>query len=168
MTRPEILKQKYDLEKHPEGGWYAEVYTSSASGIPEGRASMGSIYFMLEGDDISHFHQIDCEEIWYYHEGCPIKVTVLMDGKTDVTIIGTEEGQTAMAVIPKGAIFAAELLDRDSYCLLSCATTPKFSYDGFRLVDSTEIRSLFPKEYECLKHLIQEKEPSPCHIINEA
>ncbi|WP_081677499.1 cupin domain-containing protein [Butyrivibrio sp. WCD3002] len=36
----------------------------------EDRPLAGSIYFLLTEDEISHFHQIDCEEIWYHHEGC--------------------------------------------------------------------------------------------------
>ncbi len=151
MDRANELKKKYSLERHPEGGWFSEVYTSS---FDHGtRASMGSIYFMLEGEEISHFHQIDCDEIWYHHEGCTLKITMIIDGEVKECVIGSWEGQTAMALIPKGAIFAAENLENDGYCFMSCATTPKFTYDGFRLVDATEIKSLCPSEIEDIKHL---------------
>lgn len=151
MKRAEQLIETYRLVRHPEGGWFAEVYTSPFA--PEGRASMGSIYFLLEGEDISHFHQIDCEELWYFHEGCPLKITWIMNGTVRETILGTGEGQAPMAVMPGGAVFAAENLDPDSFCFLSCATTPMFSYEGFRLVDRAELRDLVPSEYERLKHL---------------
>ena len=151
MARAEELIRKYSLERHPEGGWFAEVYTSLFA--HDKRAFMGSIYFLLEGGDISHFHQIDCDEIWYYHEGSALKITLIVNGKVSEMIIGMGEGQTAMAIIPKGAIFAAENLDKSSYCFMSCATTPKFTYDGFRLVDSDEIRTLCPSEYEKIEHL---------------
>ena len=78
MNRAEELKNKYNLERHPEGGWFSEVYTSPFD--IGNRAFMGSIYFLLEGEDISHFHQIDCDEIWYHHEGCALKITMLIDG----------------------------------------------------------------------------------------
>ena len=42
--------------------------------------------------------------------------------------------------------------DKDGYCFMSCATTPKFTYDGFRLVDAAEIKSLCPSEFETIKH----------------
>lgn len=61
-ARSTQLKEKYNLEPHPEGGWLAECYTAPFS--KEARPLMGSIYFLLEGDDISHFHQIDCDEIY--------------------------------------------------------------------------------------------------------
>ncbi len=156
MDRANELKKKYSLERHPEGGWFSEVYTSPFE--HETRAFMGSIYFLLEGEDISHFHQIDCDEIWYHHEGCAIKITMIVDGEVKECIIGPGEGQTAIAVIPKGAIFAAENLEKDSYCFMSCATTPKFTYDGFRLVYATEIKSLCSSEIDDIKHLAFTKE----------
>jgi predicted cupin superfamily sugar epimerase len=151
MERAEYLKQKYHLEKHPEGGCFAEVYTAHFS--HEDRSLMGSIYFLLEGEDISHFHQIDCDEIWYHHEGCGLKITMIIDGILSEVVIGSGEDQLAMAVIPKGAIFAAENLDKGSFCFMSCATTPKFTYDGFKLVPDKEIKHICPADYEKIKHL---------------
>ena len=154
-ARSTQLKEKYNLEPHPEGGWFAECYTAPFS--KEERPLMGSIYFLLEGDDISHFHQIDCDEIWYHHEGCGLKIIMIIDGKSSEVVIGPENNQMAMAVIPKGAIFAAENLDKDSYCFMSCATTPKFTYEGFRLVEKEEIRQLCPGEVQNLSRFIIEK-----------
>ncbi len=151
MERTEYLKEKYHLQQHPEGGCFAEVYTASFS--HENRSLMGSIYFLLEGEDISHFHQIDCDEIWYHHEGCGLKITLIIDGIVTEAVIGPGEEQDAMAVIPKGAVFAAENLDKGSFCFMSCATTPKFTYDGFRLVSDKEIKDICPADYEKIKHL---------------
>ena len=52
-TRAEELKKLYNLTQHPEGGSFAEVYTSSF--VTADRAYMGSIYFLLDKDEISHF-----------------------------------------------------------------------------------------------------------------
>ena len=139
MNRSEQLKAAYHLEKHPEGGWFSEVYTAPFQA--EGRPLAGSIYFLLDQNEISHFHQIDCDEIWYYHEGCGLKITLVQDGKRSVMLLGNdlERGQRAMAVIPKGAIFAAENIDPAGYTFMSCATAPAFRYEGFRLVSRKEI-----------------------------
>ncbi len=151
MDRVDQLKEKYKLQRHPEGGWFFECYTAPFE--EGGRAFMGSIYFLLEGEDISHFHRIDCDELWYHHEGCGLKITVLHDGKKSEKVLGAGEDQNAMVLIPANAIFAAEPLDRDSYSFVSCATTPKFQYEGFRLIDAEEIRSICPDEYEEIRHL---------------
>ena len=170
MNRAEELKRKYNLTSHPEGGWFSEVYTSpSASG---GRAFTGSIYYLLEGNDVSHFHQIDCDEIWYHHEGGAMKITMIVvaegsgtgsssqgsPGTWTVreTFLGAGEGETAMVVIPAGAVFAAELIDKESYCFTSCVTTPKFTYDGFRLLGRDEIKALCPSEFDRLAYLAVE------------
>lgn len=152
MTRADELKRKYKLKKHPEGGWYTEVYTSPRGA--EGRPFMGSIYFLLEGEELSHFHRIDCDEIWYHHEGCPLAVTAIVDGAVRRIVVGSGEGLTPTAVIPAGAVFASELLDKSGYCFVSCATTPQFRDEGMHLADRAEIRALCPSEYERLEHLI--------------
>lgn len=108
---------------------------------------MGSIYFLLDGPEISHFHQIDCEEIWYFHEGCGLRISVIeKPGSTAVRtlLLGPDAaaGQQAMAVIPKGAVFAAENIDPSGYTFMSCATAPAFSYEGFRLVRKAELKEL--------------------------
>lgn len=140
--RIEELKTAYNLQRHPEGGWFSEVYTAPFAN--EGRALVGSIYFLLAGNEVSHFHQIDCDELWYHHEGGALRVTVLHDGACETLLLGGDvaAGQRAMAVIPAGAVFAAENLDPDGYAFLSCATTPAFSYEGFRLVPRAEIAAL--------------------------
>ncbi len=153
--RIEELKSIYHLMQHPEGGWFAENYTAPFSA--EGRSYMGNIFFLLNEKEISHFHQIDCDEIWYYHEGCGLKITVLNPetGECRKALLGKDlnKGQSFMAFIPAGAIFASENLDKEGYCFVSCATTPKFSYEGFRLIYKQELKESFPDTYESISYL---------------
>ena len=67
------------LEAHPEGGWFSEVYAAPAEygSSRDGRVMGGTIYFLLGKEDISHFHVIDCDEIWYFHEGCGVELWLL-------------------------------------------------------------------------------------------
>ena len=142
MSRETELINAYHLEQHPEGGWFAECYTSPDE--KDGRALAGSIYFLLQSGEISQLHQIDCEEVWYFHEGCGLKITVYMDGVKHEYKLGTytEKGERVMVVVPKGAIFGAENLEEEGFTFVSCMTTPKFTYAGFRLVDEEEIRGI--------------------------
>lgn len=144
-TRSELLKKQYGLQKHPEGGWFSELYT--APFVQNGRPIAGSIYFLLDAGEISHFHQIDCDEIWYFHEGCGMTITVLSEQGMQKLLLGNdaENGESPMAVIPKGAVFAAENRNVDGYSFVSCATAPKFDYKGFRLVNLDEIRKTHPE-----------------------
>lgn len=149
MSRAEELKRQYQLERHPEGGWFSEYY--SAPFLQEGRPLAGSIYFLLDAGEISHFHQIDCDELWYFHEGCGLRLTLLLEGRREELLLGTETGQRAAAVIPAGAVFAAENLSPEGFTFLSCATAPAFRYEGFRLVSRKEITALAPGADDLLR-----------------
>lgn len=155
-TRAEELIRHYRLARHPEGGWFSEAYSSSLSLQENGRSIAGSIYFLLQSDDISHFHQIDCDEPWYYHEGCGVRITVLTEsGSLREELLGPDltQGQRMMISIPKGSIFAAENLDPKGYTFMSCMTAPKFRYEGFRLVNAEELAALLPERAGALRRL---------------
>ena len=139
--RADVLKKTYNLLPHEEGGSFSEVYESSEE--KNGRALAGSIYFLLDRGEVSQFHEIDCDEIWFFHEGCGMKITILSpDGEVSHVYLGNDvgKGQRAMVIVPKGSIFSAVNLDDSGYSFVSCVTAPKFSYDGFRLVPEDEIR----------------------------
>ena len=126
---------------HEEGGSFSEVYTSAEE--KKGRSLAGSIFFLLDSGEVSQFHQIDCDEIWFFHEGCGIKISIMApNGDVSHLYLGNdiEKGQRAMAIVPKGSIFSAVNLDDSGYSFVSCVTAPKFSYDGFRLVPEDEIQ----------------------------
>ncbi len=155
--RSDELKKCYALEKHPEGGWFSEVYTSEdTSG---GRPLAGSIYFLLDKGDISHFHRIDCDELWYFHEGCGLVLTIADRDGARRLFLGNDisEGQSAMVLIPKGCAFAAENLDPESYSFISCATAPKFSYKGFELLGREDMLAIYPGLDEDVLRLVFEK-----------
>ena len=155
------LKETYSLERHSEGGFFAEMYTSPF--VRDGRPTAGSIYFLLEGDDVSHFHQIDCDEIWYYHAGCGMKIISLRDGFVEEILLGVDPklNQRPMVVVPAGTVFAAENLDKTSWTFISCATTPRFKYEGFRLVPRRELKKSYPALPAEILRLAYEEIPAP-------
>lgn len=141
--RIDYLKKEFHLEEHPEGGFFTEVYT--ASDKQDGRSKAGNIFFLLANNQLSHFHEIDCDEIWYYHEGCGMLITVLTDKGIERKLLGMnyEKGESPMVVIPKGYPFAAENLDANGYSFVSCTTIPKFDYSGFKLLTKNELRERY-------------------------
>ena len=140
--RVQEIKAFYHLEPHVEGGSFAEVYTSPDE--KAGRPLAGSIYFLLEAGEVSRLHQIDCDEIWYYHEGCGMRITVYSEGARRELLLGkdVQQGQQVMAVVPKGSIFGAVNLEEDGFTFVSCVTVPHFTYEGFRLLDEDEAAAL--------------------------
>lgn len=153
QTRVSELKNAYSLQSHQEGGWFAEIYTAPFQ--RNDRPTAGCIYFLLDGQNVSHFHQLDCDEMWLYHEGCGLKITSLEEGTVKEYWLGTDikKKEQPMVVLPAGAIFAAENKDKSAYTLVSCVTTPRFRYEGFRLVPRQEVQNLYPKLPETVLQL---------------
>ena len=62
-----------NLQPHPEGGYYKEVFRSDAevTRVHSGaaRSACTSIYYLLEEKDFSGFHRIASDELWYFHKG---------------------------------------------------------------------------------------------------
>jgi hypothetical protein len=62
--------EKLELEKHPEGGYFREIYLSDdvvpQTGLPANfrgeRSFSTSIYYLLQGSDFSAFHRIKSDE----------------------------------------------------------------------------------------------------------
>ena len=141
------------------------MYTAPVS-FAEGsgkRALAGSIYYLLGGADISAFHEIDCDELWYYHEGTGMRLYVLKkDGSLVQHLLGSRLSQGALPMVrlEAGDIFAAENLDQDGYTLISCMTAPKFRYEGWRLVSRDELLALCP-EASALKQLTAAEGKAP-------
>ena len=53
--------EKLQLEPHPEGGYYRQLYGNDAMG----KKDISTIYYMLTGSDISAFHRLHgVTEIW--------------------------------------------------------------------------------------------------------
>lgn len=121
-----------DLKPHPEGGWYGETFRSQAA--PGERAAMSLIWFLLEADQVSAWHQVDADEAWFWHAGAPLVLTVSGDGKSAHAVrLGPDlrAGERAQAIVPAHAWQTAESLG--AWTLVSCAVAPAFVFDGFRM-----------------------------------
>ena len=153
QSRSEELKAAYRMERHVEGGAFCEWYT--APFLHDGRPLAGSIYYLLDAGELSRFHQIDCDEIWYYHEGCGMRITVLAENGLRRCLLGGDPGagESASVVIPGGCVFAAENLRDDGFTFVSCLTVPKFAQEGYRLIDRAGLKQRFPQFYDELAYL---------------
>jgi uncharacterized protein len=121
-----------DLKPHPEGGWYAETFRDGAG--PDGRGWSTCIYYLLDVGEVSHWHRVDAGELWFWHAGGPLALSISEDGVTARAVrLGPDlrAGQRPHAVVPAGAWQAAESLG--AWTLVSCVVTPGFRFDGFEM-----------------------------------
>ena len=129
MKAAEII-ETLGLQKHPEGGWYAETWRAPGPGRPSGTA----IYFLLQAGELSHWPMVDATEIWLWHAGAPLALTMSPDGHdAESHVLGAElaQGQQPQIVIPAGWWQTAASLGR--FTLASCTVSPGFEFDGFEM-----------------------------------
>jgi hypothetical protein len=63
------------LQPHPEGGHYRETFRDARTDA-NGRAASTAIYFLLAHGERSHWHRIHAVEIWHYHAGAPLTLSI--------------------------------------------------------------------------------------------
>ena len=110
------------MAPHPEGGHYVETWRGPDRG--DGRASATAIYFLLRAGERSHWHRVDADEIWLFHRGSPLRLSI----DTTEHVLGPDQPQIRVAA---HAWQAAE--PTGEYTLVSCIVVPGFEFDGFEL-----------------------------------
>lgn len=139
--------KRLHLQKHPEGGYFAQTYKSktmvSADGFSGKRHASTAIYYMLVGDQFSAFHRIKSDEIWHHYSGGSLNLYVIRDGILSKTSIGKESGR--QAAVEAGSWFSASLQNQRSYCLAGCTVSPGFDYRDWELGGRTDLVRLYPK-----------------------
>lgn len=131
MNAQEIIA-RLNLTRHPEGGWYRQTW----AGDGDGRARPGGtcIYFLLPGDEVSHWHRVDATEIWLYHSGAPLILSLSASASGPATehILSPDLASGApQIVVPPHHWQAAR--STGAYTLVSCTVTPGFLFSGFTL-----------------------------------
>jgi predicted cupin superfamily sugar epimerase len=150
-----------DLLKHPEGGYFKETYRSDQDFEPlefNGKRNYAtSIYFLITTNEVSHFHEIKSDEIWYFHAGSALKVhCIQQDGTYFLLEVGPElnKNQNLQVVVPKGTIFASE--SSGAYSLVGCMVSPGFDFKDFKLFTSNELLQRFPQHETIIKKFTKE------------
>ncbi len=144
MEAQDII-EKFQLIKHPAAGYFKEIYTSEdtitpPSRFPGTRPACSTIYYLLESPEISSWHKMRQDEIWFYHAGEPAKISI-KDPKERVSeyIIGNET-QTPEAnfqvAIPAQHGFTVELIKQNSFIFVSCVTAPGFGEGDCTALDN--------------------------------
>ncbi len=136
-----------DLQEHPEGGRYLEVYRSANRVMfddKKTRTALTHIYFSLETGQVSRFHRVAHDEVWNLYQGTGLRL-YQWDGKSDniETIELSSKSMNFCHVIPGGYWQAAAPID--DHILVGCSVAPGFEFDDFELIDT---------QSETAKHLL--------------
>ena len=152
------------LEKHPEGGYYREVYRSSESIAKEhlpkrfngNRSFSTAIYYVLKGSDFSAFHRIKQDELFHFYDGSPLTIHVI-DSSGNYSSIrqgrSTKSGEVPQATVKAGWIFGACVNDLNSYSLVGTTVAPGFDFEDFELLSRDHLIDLFPQHHKIIEKL---------------
>lgn len=157
--------EKLNLAKHPEGGWFKEIYRSedqvASHALPEGfqgdRNFCTSIYYLLEKEDFSALHRIKSDEIWHFYTGTSaVEIISVEHGILKKQILGDKDEpiQFFQIVVPKNCWFAARLLDKNGFALVGCTVSPGFHFNDFEMGTANLINQ-FPELAGEIKSLIR-------------
>jgi predicted cupin superfamily sugar epimerase len=130
LTAEEIVTT-LDLKPHPEGGHYRETFRDAM--LPDNnRAASTAIYFLLARGERSHWHRVDAAELWLYHAGAPLALSISDHGTHTVRLgINLAAGERPQAVVPAHAWQSAH--STGDWTLVSCTVAPAFDFARFEL-----------------------------------
>ena len=148
------LVESLELQPHPEGGFYKETYRSVLKNEEE-QSLMTSIYFLLTSDSPSHFHRIQSDEHWYFHEGNPLSIHLLTDKGLETIQLGLDlaKNQTPHALVEGNTIFGSEIQAADGYALVSCVVSPGFDFSTFELFTKEDLLPKFSAHKTLIERL---------------
>ncbi len=128
------------LQPHPEGGFYREIFRSASDVAPAdgrgARSALTTIYFLLVGGTWSRWHRVTSDEVWHFYEGDPLELLEITDAHDEflrhrLGAIGTG-AQAPVHTIRAGRWQAARPLG--DYVLVGCTVGPGFDFADFQLL----------------------------------
>lgn len=153
-TDKERIIEHYNLQPHPEGGFFAETYRSKLEiKTPQGvRSSSTAIMFLITKESISHFHRLTSDEGWHFYGGDPLRLLQInQEGELIETTIGPDisKGHRYQHIVPAGDWFAST--SYGEYSLVGCTVSPGFDFEDFEMGKKEELIKEFPQHTEVLQ-----------------
>jgi len=136
-----------DLRPHPEGGFYREIFRSTAQVTPADqrglRAALTTIYYLLPEGTFGRWHQVPSDEVWHLYEGGPLELLELSaSGETvqshRLGLVGSG-AEAPVCTIGAGIWQAARPLGQ--YAFVGCTVAPGFDFADFRLLADNHARA---------------------------
>ncbi|WP_432355450.1 cupin domain-containing protein [Sporosarcina sp. A2] len=151
-------KEHLHLGSHPEGGSYVSSFTASETIDTEAgkRPLFTSIYFMLADGELSHFHQLKSDELWYYHDGSAMTVHMISsEGEYSEVKLGLNigAGEHPQLLVPAGTVFGSSLIENGEYALVGCMVSPGFDFEDFKLFTEDELIVKFPQHSAIIQQM---------------
>jgi uncharacterized protein len=137
MTSRPPLAEQFDLQPHPEGGWFRETFRSATTINPPGydgvRPAATAIYFVLHPGEQSAWHVVKSDELWFWHSGGSLEVRFGGDGDHPsdgpVEVLGIRQPQ----ILVPARVWQSAVPAGQEPVMVSCVVSPGFDYADFRM-----------------------------------
>ena len=154
--------QNLNLQPHPEGGFFKEIYRSTEviknKSLPQrfcgNRSFSTSIYFLLNKTDFCAFHKIKQDELWHFYDGISLTIHIIdKDFNYSTQQLGKDikKHQRPQVIVPAGYWFAAEINDKKHFGLCGCTVAPGFDLADFTMPTQNELIALMPQHIKIIK-----------------
>ncbi|WP_446664920.1 cupin domain-containing protein [Flexivirga sp. B27] len=123
------------LEPHPEGGWFRETWRHPQTvETPYGtRALATSVIFLLQPGDVSAWHRLRSSELWIWHGGGPVELTLGGTGDDPAETGRVTLGPGGQHLVEADEWQSAIPADPERATLVACIVSPGFDFADFSL-----------------------------------
>ena len=164
MLTPQQLIAHYQLQAHPEGGFYSRTYASDelipADSLPQRfageRCFSTAIYFLLEGNQFSAFHRIKSDELWHFYSGVGLHIYIIHpDGRGELLKLGNDvtNGYQFQQVVRAGCWFASKPVHSNGFSFVGCTVAPGFDFADFEMAEKEMLLKEYPHHAEWVELL---------------
>ena len=159
MKDASYIKQ-LGLKPHSEGYFQSSYASESSEG---NRKLFTSIYFLLGAGDVSRFHRLKSDELWYFHDGSPLLIHVI-DGEGNYVEyklgLDLENGEVPQVLVPQNTIFGSSVIENGTFSLVGCMVAPGFDFEDFELFSQKELLHKYPQHKEVILKMAYETLPA--------
>lgn len=158
MTSAKYYIEKLGLTPHVEGGYFKESFLSNQTinkTEKETRNLWSSIYFLLETGEVSNFHRLTSDEMWYYHAGSALTIYMIShEGELITKELGLniDKGETPQVLVPKNYIFGSAM-NSEGFSLVGCMVSPGFEFSDFELFKRQDLIEKYPEHKDIILKL---------------
>ena len=159
MNKPaKFWIRKLKLDKHPEGGYYANTYRSDRNvnlpGYTGHRSTCTVIYYLLTGKQFASFHIMKSDEIWHFYSGSSLTLHIIdAKGKLKKSVLGPkfDAGEQFQVTVKSDCWFAASVNEKKSYSLVGCTVSPGFDYKDWKISSRKELTEIYPQHKDIIE-----------------
>lgn len=159
----EYFIESLDMIAHPEGGFYKPSFESEEKitsnelevNFEGDRKLWTSIYFLLRDGEVSNFHRLKSDEMWYYHAGNSLTIYMISpEGIFTTKQLGLDikNGESPQVLVPKNYIFGSAMNNK-GFSLVGCMVSPGFEFKDFELFERKNLLELYPEHKEIIEKL---------------